>query len=65
MSTVYPVPTEIANVAHIDAALYQEMYAESIENPDTFWSTQANAFLSWDSPQLSKPGRSPGSETQR
>ncbi len=47
MSALYPVPTEIANVAHIDAALYQKMYAESIENPDAFWSAQASAFLSW------------------
>ena len=47
MSTLYPVPKEIANDAHIDAKRYQEMYAESIDNPDAFWSKQANEFLSW------------------
>jgi len=47
MSTLYPVPEVIANDAHINAELYQKMYAESVDDPDTFWSTQATTFLSW------------------
>ena len=47
MSTLYPVPQEIANDAHIDAKRYQKMYTESIDDPDTFWGKQASEFLSW------------------
>jgi len=52
MSTVHlhPVTTDIKKNAHIDAALYQAMYKESIESPDSFWSKQAKEFLTWHKP---------------
>jgi acetyl-CoA synthetase len=33
-----------------DEALYNSMYADSINNPDEFWATQAHKFLTWDKP---------------
>lgn len=46
-SRIYDIPTEIAQNAHIDSNRYQEMYQQSIENPDEFWSEQAGNFLHW------------------
>jgi len=34
---VYPVPDEWANSAYVNRAQYEEMYRQSIENPDEFW----------------------------
>jgi acetyl-CoA synthetase len=47
-SDLYPVPEHFRQKAHIDAARYQEMYSASINDPDTFWATMADDFLSWD-----------------
>jgi len=43
----YPVPAERAESAHIDAALYREMYARSVQDSDGFWAEQAEAFVDW------------------
>jgi acetyl-CoA synthetase len=53
---LYPVPAQIKSSAHIDRALYQSMYQQSIESPETFWAEQANTFLTWQKPwsQVSK-----------
>lgn len=45
----YPVPEDLKNLAHIDAKTYQDMYQQSIENPEEFWAKQANTFLVWNS----------------
>ncbi|MEE4660671.1 MAG: acetate--CoA ligase [Halieaceae bacterium] len=45
---VHPVPDALKNSAHIDAERYREMYRQSVEEPDTFWAAQADAFLHWD-----------------
>ena len=52
MSTekVYPVMPAIAAQAHIDDVRYQEMYRQSIHDPDRFWGEQAGQFLSWIKP---------------
>ena len=43
----YPVPPRMAG-AHCDsAAQYDELYKQSIENPDAFWGEIANQFT-WD-----------------
>jgi acetyl-CoA synthetase len=47
-SKVYPVPQDLAKHAHIDQARYQDMYRQSIEDPQGFWAEQAEQFLSWD-----------------
>jgi acetyl-CoA synthetase len=46
---VHPVPDNFAD-AHIDAARYAELYRRSLEEPDAFWSEQAEAFLDWMAP---------------
>jgi acetyl-CoA synthetase len=46
-SKVYPVPEEFADNAHINSELYEAMYQRSIEDPDKFWSDQAETFLDW------------------
>ena len=48
MSTkTYPVDPSVAQHAHIDAAKYQQMYAQSVEDPDAFWGEMAKN-LNWD-----------------
>jgi len=39
--TIYPVPANWAEDALINEARYAEMYAQSIENPDEFWRSEA------------------------
>lgn len=48
--SLYPAPAELAANAHIDKANYQELYKQSIENPDAFWAEQAELFLTWQHP---------------
>lgn len=47
---VYPVPEAFAANAHIDEATYDAMYKRSVDDPDGFWTEQANAFLTWEKP---------------
>ncbi|UPH72471.1 acetate--CoA ligase [Abyssibius alkaniclasticus] len=42
----FPPATDFAENAHIDAATYEKMYAESIADPDAFWG-KAAARLDW------------------
>ena len=44
---VYKVPSDVAKRAFIDAEKYQEIYARSINESDTFWGEQAEEFLTW------------------
>jgi len=46
----YPVPEAFAARAHIDAALYEEMYKQSVDDPEGFWAEQAEKFVSWYRP---------------
>ena len=43
----YPIPSSFAD-ASITPDKYQQMYRQSLDDPDTFWSEQAYEFLSWD-----------------
>ncbi|QGG79797.1 acetate--CoA ligase [Litorivicinus lipolyticus] len=47
---VYPVSAEWAASAWADEAKYNEMYAESVNNPDKFWGEQARATIDWIKP---------------
>ena len=47
---IYPAPQRFRDEAHLNEARYQEMYARSLQDPDGFWSEQANAFVDWYSP---------------
>ncbi len=44
---VYPVPGEFAARAHINAEQYEQMYRQSVEDPDAFWAGQAEQFVTW------------------
>ncbi|MFV2059642.1 MAG: acetate--CoA ligase [Gammaproteobacteria bacterium] len=47
-SKIYDIPADFKKNALITSEQYDSMYQQSIENPDAFWSAQANKFLSWD-----------------
>ncbi|MFV1983908.1 MAG: acetate--CoA ligase [Thiohalomonadales bacterium] len=47
-SKIYDIPEDFIKHTHITAEKYELMYQQSIENPDAFWSEQANNFLTWD-----------------
>jgi len=44
---LYPVPEEFRRHAHITEPRYQDLYRRSLEDPEGFWSEQAQAFVSW------------------
>ena len=46
----YSAPADFAAQANISAEQYQEMYRESIEDPEGFWSEQAENYVSWFKP---------------
>ena len=46
-SKSYPVPADFAAQANINAAQYNEMYQRSIDDPQGFWSEQAENYISW------------------
>ncbi|HWX14418.1 MAG TPA: acetyl-coenzyme A synthetase N-terminal domain-containing protein, partial [Methylocella sp.] len=45
----YPVPPSFKEQAHIDLAKYQELYAWSVENPESFWAEQGRR-IDWINP---------------
>jgi acetyl-CoA synthetase len=45
---IYDVPESFAKRAHLDAAQYEAMYRQSVEDPAGFWAEQAEKFLSWE-----------------
>jgi acetyl-CoA synthetase len=45
-----PVPSHWQETAWINKEKYQQMYQQSIDQPDLFWSEQASEFLTWDTP---------------
>ena len=46
--TIYEPSEEIINNAIISNEEFEELYKESINNPDQFWDQQARHYLSWD-----------------
>ncbi len=44
---IYPVPEAFAAQANITQDEYETMYRQSLDDPDTFWSEQAEKYLSW------------------
>ena len=50
MAKTYPVPNNFIANAHITADRYEQLYSESISQPDIFWEKQANEFLDWIKP---------------
>ena len=48
MSKIYEVEKGLADTSHVNSREYTQLYNESIENPDLFWSKQAEAFIDWE-----------------
>jgi len=46
MSDIYPVSAQIAAQARIDKTRYQQLYRQSLDNPDAFWAKAAER-LEW------------------
>ncbi len=44
------IPEAIRQRAHLDNDAYLNLYRQSIERPEVFWSEQAESFLSWFKP---------------
>ena len=47
-TAVYPIPDAFSE-AHVTPERYQKLYRQSLEDPETFWSEQAE-LLDWQSP---------------
>lgn len=47
---IYPVTEKAKAQSHLNLDEYLSLYQQSIEDPDTFWSTQANLYLDWTQP---------------
>ena len=45
-----PVSSHWQQNAWINKEKYQQMYQQSIDQPDLFWAEQASEFLTWDTP---------------
>ena len=46
--TIYKPSNKILDHANIKESEFDELYKESIENPEGFWSSQAELYLDWD-----------------
>ncbi len=49
-SIVHPVPESFAKKSNLTAEQYQELYQQSISDPETFWAQQAERFVDWYQP---------------
>ena len=47
-TVVYPIPDHFSE-AHVTPERYPTLYRQSLDDPDTFWSEQAQ-LLDWHSP---------------
>ena len=45
---IYNVPKDISEHSNVSESEFQVLYKESVENPDEFWSSQAESYLDWD-----------------
>ena len=49
-SRSYAVPEDFKAQANISADQYQQMYRQSVDYPEGFWSEQAENYISWFKP---------------
>ena len=49
-NAIYPVSEAAAAKSHLDSAQFEEMYRQSIEDPEEFWAEMAARFLHWHRP---------------
>ena len=45
---IYNVPKDISEHSNVSESEFQVLYKQSLENPDEFWSSQAESYLDWD-----------------
>jgi len=45
---IYNVPKDISEHPNVSESEFQVLYKQSVENPDEFWSSQAESYLDWD-----------------
>ena len=45
---IYNVPKDISEHSNVSEYEFQALYKQSVENPDEFWSSQAESYLNWD-----------------
>ena len=45
---IYKVPKDISKHSNISESEFHALYEASIENPEEFWSSQAESYLNWD-----------------
>jgi acetyl-CoA synthetase len=48
VEAVYPVKADALARTYIDSARYEELYRQSLQEPDAFWAAQAEQFVTWD-----------------
>ncbi len=49
-NAIYPVSEAAAAKSHLDSAQFEEMYRQSIKDPEEFWAEMAARFLHWHKP---------------
>ena len=49
-SKIYEVNAQFSQSSHITKDSYQELYKQSIEDPESFWAQQADQFIDWFKP---------------
>ena len=56
MTDIFPVPTQTQQQTWVTSEQYEQLYQQSINDPDEFWAQQAEQFLDWQTPwtQVSK-----------
>ena len=47
--TRFPVPESVASGAHITSKRYDDLYEQSIRDPEKFWDGQARTLIQWHS----------------
>ena len=45
---IYNPPQEIIDKANISEADFEKLYKMSIDDPENFWSSQAEEYLDWN-----------------
>jgi acetyl-CoA synthetase len=54
LKKIYPVPEQAKQNSHLTEQAYHEMYKQSVESPDAFWSGQAKRLDWYKTPTLIK-----------
>ena len=49
-NTIYPVSEAAAAGSHLNSDEFEQMYRQSVEDPEEFWAEQAGRFLHWHEP---------------